>query len=309
MQKIGLLFGSEHTFPEAVITRINNLGKGKAYAEKIELGALLSNDDNDFNAILDLVSHEVPYYASYLKLAVMNGVRVINNPFIISPFEAFFNVALCDRLDIKMPRTAILPSKEMPPNTSASTLSNLEYPLDWEKVFDYVDFPGIMKPNKFDLSHSEITVYNRAEFFSAYDISGNKPFIFQQYIEFEKFYRTFIINKKHTVTLCYDPELPRHQRYIQPAEDISDIISKKTKDSAVKYSEASGLHFIAIDFGLINDELFAIDIHTPPVIIHKELPNGAYNEIVEITANALIELSQKPEEGSKKHEIASYFKS
>ncbi len=309
MQKIGLLFGTEHMFPEALITRINNLGNDKVIAEKINTGALLTNDSNDYRVIFDLVSHEVPLYASYLKLAVMNGVDVVNNPFIISPFEQFFNVALCNRIKIKMPKTAILPSKELPPNTSPSTLTNLEYPLDWERIFNYVGFPGIIKPNKFDLSYSEMTVYNKNEFFAAYDISGNKPTIFQEYIEFEKYYRTFIISAKHNVILEYDPELPKHKRYVQPAEELSKNIVQKISKAAVKYANASGLNFVAIDFGFIEDDLYAIDFHTPPEIKHNDMPNGSYNELVEITANYLIALSKKSQPKTRKYNINTFFKS
>jgi glutathione synthase/RimK-type ligase-like ATP-grasp enzyme len=308
MKKIGVLHGTEHSFPDALITRIKCLAKNEIFAEKIKTGALLSNITNDYEVIFDLVSHEVPFYASYLKLAVMNGVKVVNNPFIISPFEQFFNAALCNRIKIKMPKTAILPSKELPPNTAASTLSNLEYPLNWDAIFDHVGFPGIIKPNKFDLSHSEMTVYNKSEFFAAYDMSGNKPAIYQEYIEFEKYFRTFIISTEHTVTLQYDPEMPMHKRYIEPTKTIDENILQKTSRAAIKYANASCLDFIAIDFGYIDDNLYTIDFHTPPEIRHNEIPNGNYNELVEITANFLIELAKKPKPKSKKYSISNFFR-
>jgi len=308
MEKIGILYGTEHTFPETLITRINLLGKSNVQAEHIQTGALLSNFNNDYKVIFDLVSHEVPYYCSYLKLAVMNGVDVVNNPFIVSPFEQFFNVALCNRLNINMPKTVILPSKEMPPNTSPSTMTNLIYPLDWDNVFEYVGFPGIIKPNKFDLSHTEMTVYNKTEFFSAYDITGNKPFIFQQFIGFEKYFRTFVVSTDHVLTLEYDPDMPKHKRYVEPKEKIEESIVNKTSKAASKYAHASCLEFFAIDFGYINDEIYAIDFHTPPEIRHNEMPNGSFNELIEITANYLIERALKKEEKPMKFTISDFFK-
>jgi hypothetical protein len=308
MEKVGILYGAEQTFPKSLIKRINVLGRNKVEAENIQIGALLSNDYNDYKVIFDLVSHEVPFYCSYLKLAVMNGVNVVNNPFIVSPFEQFFNVALCNILNIKMPRTVILPSKELPPNTSPSTLSNLIYPLDWDNVFDHVGYPGMIKPNKFDLSHTEMTVYNKSEFFSSYDISGNKPFIFQEYIEFEKYFRVFAISAKHLLTLEYDPEMPRHKRYIEPKGEIKESILQKTSKAAVKYANASCLEFIAVDFGYINDDIYAIDFHTPPEIRHNELPNGTYNELIEITANYLIDRALKKEEKPMKFAISDFFR-
>jgi len=308
MDKIGILYGTEHEFPEILVSRINTLGKDKIEARKIKIGALLSNDNNDYKVILDLVSHEVPFYASYLKLAVMNGADVVNNPFIISPFEQFFNVALCNKLEIKMPKTVILPSKELPANTSPSTMTNLDYPLDWNNLFEYVGFPGMIKPNRFDLSHTEMTVYNKNEFFAAYDITGNKPFIYQEYIEFEKYFRSFIISAKHAITLEYDPEMPRHKRYIEPKEKIDEEILNRTTNAGIKYAKASCLDFMAVDFGLINGNIYVIDFHTPPEVRHNELPNGLYNELVEITANSLIERAKLDKTDTTNYRISDFFR-
>jgi hypothetical protein len=166
----------------------------------------------------------------------------------------------------------------------------------------------MIKPNRFDLSHTEMTVYNKTEFFSAYDISGNKPFIYQEYIEFEKYFRVFVISARHVITLEYDPEMPRHKRYIEPKEEIEESILKKTSKAAIKYANASCLEFIAVDFGYLNDEIFAIDFHTPPEIRHNELPNGSYNELIEITANYLIERALKKEDKPMKFAISDFFR-
>ena len=44
--------------------------------------------------IIDRISHDLPFYRSYLKNAVLTGTEVINNPFWWSADDKFFNYAL-----------------------------------------------------------------------------------------------------------------------------------------------------------------------------------------------------------------------
>ena len=40
----------------------------------------------------------------------------------------------------------ILPSRDLPADTSENSFANLAYPLDWENIFNYIGFPAYMKP-------------------------------------------------------------------------------------------------------------------------------------------------------------------
>ena len=42
--------------------------------------------------------------------------------------------------------TVILPHKKHPDGTTDRSMRNLEYPLNWDKVFAYVGEHGFMKP-------------------------------------------------------------------------------------------------------------------------------------------------------------------
>ncbi len=47
------------------------------------------------------------------------------------------------RLGVAIPPTVLLPHKHHPPGTTERSMRNLQYPLDWDKVFDYVGLPGV----------------------------------------------------------------------------------------------------------------------------------------------------------------------
>ncbi|MEI9976731.1 MAG: hypothetical protein WDO73_34540 [Ignavibacteriota bacterium] len=97
--------------------------------------------------IVDRISHDIPFYRSYLKNAILCGAKVINNPFWWSADDKFFNYALAAKLGVAVPPTVLLPHKSHPPGTTDRSMRNLEYPLDWDGIFRYVGFPAFLKPH------------------------------------------------------------------------------------------------------------------------------------------------------------------
>jgi len=109
MKRIGILFGMETTFPEAVVARINE-ASAAVRADPVKLGATDMEVPSGYDLIIDRISHDIPYYRSYLKNAVLHGATVINNPFWWSADDKFFNYALAAQLGVAVPKTVLLPS-------------------------------------------------------------------------------------------------------------------------------------------------------------------------------------------------------
>src|ERR1700677_5076365 len=146
MKKIGILFGKDRGFADAFIDKVNSkkikgIKAESVYIEKVEHG-----EGSGYAVILDRISHKVPFYRSYLKNAALYGTAVINNPFWLSADENFFDNSLATKMKVAVPKTVILPSRNLPPGTTDEEFSNLAYPLDWEKIFRYIGFPAYMKP-------------------------------------------------------------------------------------------------------------------------------------------------------------------
>ena len=47
-----------------------------------------------YDVIIDRISHEVPYYRTFLKHAVLQGTTVVNNPFMWSADDKLFGASL-----------------------------------------------------------------------------------------------------------------------------------------------------------------------------------------------------------------------
>ena len=106
--RIGVLRGRENSFPEAFVAKVNSMGKG-VQAEFVQLGGTKLNEPVPYRVILDRMSHEVPYYSVYLKMAALQGTYCINNTFWRSADDKFFGYCVAEKLGIAEPKTVVLP--------------------------------------------------------------------------------------------------------------------------------------------------------------------------------------------------------
>src|SRR5215813_6445229 len=144
-QRVGLLVGREWSFPPAFIEEVARRGDG-VVAEYVKLGGTRMDEPVPYTVIIDRISHEVPYYRSYLKEAVLQGTTVVNNPFMWSADDKLFGATLATKLGIASPKTIALPNREYVPGIKHDeSLRNLKYPLDWQEIIDYVGLPCILK--------------------------------------------------------------------------------------------------------------------------------------------------------------------
>ena len=146
MKKVGLLVGREVTFPRALIERVNERGGGEVVAEMVTVGGVRHDMSKEYDLIIDRISHEVPFYRAYMKRAVLEGTIVVNNPFWWQADDKFFNYSLATKLGVAVPKTVLLPQKDYIEGITPESLRNLEFPLDWQAIADYVGFPAIIKP-------------------------------------------------------------------------------------------------------------------------------------------------------------------
>ena len=91
-KRIGLFLGREWSFPPAFIDAVARR-KADVIAEYVSTGALGMTDPVRYDVLIDRISHEVPFYRTYLKYAVLQVVLVINIPFMWTADDKFFGAA------------------------------------------------------------------------------------------------------------------------------------------------------------------------------------------------------------------------
>lgn len=294
MKKIGLMYGIEKTFPQALENYINSINEKDVKAETMKFGAVSIEDILAYDVIFDRISNQIPFYRSILKYATLNGTRVVNNPFWNCADDNFFHTALSKKLGFKVPKTVILPSKEHPIGTSSETFKNLIYPLDWDAVFEYVGFPAFLKPNVENPVQSSYKVYNKYEFFASYNLTSSNVMILQEVIDYDSYFRCFIIGKEDIKIIKYEPSKPLHLRFSKEPLNISENLKSKIEDICKTISSAHGFDFNVIEIALKDDEIYTTDLFNPTPIVEKALMREEdFNWIVETTGKYLINLAKK----------------
>ena len=263
MKTIGVLFGIENSFPGALVEHINARNVEGIRAEFVLTGAVELDKAPHYAVIVDRISHDIPFYRSFLKHAALNGTAIINNPFWSSADDKFLNCALAQRLGVAIPPTVILPHKQFPGETTERSLRNLEYPLNWDAVFAFVGEHGFLKPvdggGWRDVHH----VRSREEFFRAYDESRDLCMMYQRAVNFKEYFRCFVVGQKKVRVMAYDPRKPHAERYIQNPPRYSKGLLWRVEQDALKLCQALGYDLNTVEFAIENGVPYAIDFMNP----------------------------------------------
>src|SRR5262249_28387896 len=209
MKKIGLLCGREYAFPPAFLARVNEIGKRDGVAaEFVKLGGTKMNEPAEYSVIVDRISHEVEYYRGYLKHAVLQGTYVINNPFWRTADDKYFNYSVAAKLGIAIPKTILLPQKGYANDLdiTSESLHNLEYPMAWDRLLDYVGRPAILKPFSGGGWEPAYRVNSKQEFHAAYEQTSAYCMSLQEFVDFTQYVRCFTFGKTDIIPVHYDPK-------------------------------------------------------------------------------------------------------
>lgn len=263
MKTIGVLFGMENSFPGALVEHINARNVEGIHAEFVQTSAVHLDKPAPYAVIVDRISHDIPFYRAYLKHAALNGTAIINNPFWWSADDKFFNYSLAAKLGVAVPATVILPHKKHPEGTTDRSMRNLEYPLNWDAVFEYVGEHGFMKPVDGGGWRDVYHIHNREEFFHAFDQSRDLCMLYQKAVNFDEYFRCYVVGQSKVRIMPYDPRRPHHERYIQnpPAYDPK-LLARVEKD-ALTLCRALGYDLNTVEFAVEDGIPYAIDFMNP----------------------------------------------
>lgn len=297
MRKIGIIYGMENTFPSALVDRINAKRVPDITAEHIRIGGIKMAEPSGYRVIIDRISHDIEFYRAYLKNAVLTGTIVINNPFWWSADDKFFNYALASELGVAIPHTAVLPHKSHPPGTTVQSMRNLIFPLNWDEIFDYIGFPAFLKPFSGGGWKNVTKVNSREEFFHAYDQTGSLCMTLQSAVDFDEYFRCYVVGQENVRVMKYDPRLPHHLRYIKDGKPSSETLHDRLIKDCLILCRALGYDFNTVEFAVQDGIPYAIDFLNPaPDADVHSVGEENFNWVVEKVAALAIEKALSEEE-------------
>jgi hypothetical protein len=290
--RIGLLVGREWSMPPAFIEAVNRRGAG-VVAEYVAIGGTRMDEPCPYAVIIDRISHEVPYYRSYLKNAVVQGTSVINNPFMWTADDKFFDATLATRLGVAHPKTIALPNKEYIPGIKHDeSLRNLVYPLDWHRIVEYIGLPCVLKDAHGGGWRDVYICRTTEELIAAYDQSGLLTMVVQEFIEWEHYVRCLCIGQEHVLPMKYDPKA---RRYIVEHAHMSAELGRRVVDDALRLVRALDYDMNSVEFAVRDGVPYAIDFMNPaPDMDIYSLTPSYFQWAVEHLADHAIRLARNP---------------
>ncbi len=308
MKKIGILHGKERSFPEALVERINSKNVDGIMAESVSINKVMQGESSGYAVIIDRISQDVPFYRAFLKNAALCGTAVINNPFWWSADEKFFNNCLATKIGVPVPKTVILPSRDLPDDTSQESFSNLSYPLDWENIFSYIGFPAYMKPFAGGGWKNVYKLENAEDFFQKHAETGQLVMMLQEEIVFDQYYRCYCIGRKDVRIMPYEPRNPHHLRYVSDFKPDEQLY-KTMHEIVLRINDYLGYDFNTVELAIRDGVPYAIDFCNPaPDADLASVGQENFDWVIECAANFAIEKAHSYEEGKDNLSWGEYIK-
>ena len=260
MLKVGLLVGREWSFPPALIEEVARRDQGVS-VEYVTLGGTSMDEPVPYAVIVDRISHEIGYYRTYLKHAVLQGVTVVNNPFMWSSDDKLFDASLATRLGVAHPRTLALPNRDYIAGIKHDeSLRNLQYPLDWDAIIAHIGMPCILKDAHGGGWKEVYVCRSKEELIENYNTSGLLTMIIQEFIEWEQFVRCMSLGQREVLCMKYDP---KNRCYVPEEDHLSPELEARIKKDSLTLMRALGYDMCSLEFAVRDGIPYAIDFMNP----------------------------------------------
>jgi hypothetical protein len=260
MLKVGLLVGREWSFPPALIDAVARRNEDVA-VEYVELGGTSMDEPVPYAVIVDRISHEIGYYRTYLKHAVLQGVTVVNNPFMWSADDKLFDASLATRLGVASPKTIALPNKDYVAGIKHDeSLRNLRYPFDWDAIISHIGMPCILKDAHGGGWKEVYVCRSKEDLIENYNTSGLLTMIVQEFIEWDQFIRCMSLGQREVLCMKYDP---KNRCYVPEEDHLTPELEARIKKDSITLMRALGYDMCSLEFAVRDGIPYAIDFMNP----------------------------------------------
>jgi hypothetical protein len=245
---IGLVLGTEEDWPPAFEHLAARVGRFEWRGAAHELATeRVINEPFDlryrprYALVLDRVGWWYLLPREWLKkVALMDDVYLLNNPFTFQSMEKHSAYCAMMRLGLKVPETWLIPHKQPPWNERfPTTAARYNALFDLTDIGNAVGYPLYLKPFDGGQWRGVTKASNREELRRRYDESGQQLMHVQAAVEsFDVFTRTLSIGAE-SMTMYFDPARPLHDRY----QVRHDFLSTSEGDEVVTISKIVNAFF------------------------------------------------------------------
>jgi hypothetical protein len=137
-------------------------------------------------------------------------------------------------------------------------------------------------------------VHSRDEFFRAYDQSLELCMIYQKAVNYEQYFRCYVVGQKKVRVMTYDPRRPHSERYLKEPPEVGRKLLRRIEQDARKLCAALGYDMNTVEFAVEKGIPYAIDFMNPvPDADVNSVGEANFEWIVRETANLAIAKARK----------------
>ncbi len=267
-KKIGLLLGDENDWPsalEAMARRYESVRYGgqtfQILVERVRIHPFHLHWSTTYNLVIDRLAwwHYQP--REWLKkIALMNGVYLLNNPFTFQSMEKHSAYCAMLRLGLHIPETWLIPPKSGP-DTEKYRITAARYHdhFNLEEIAQHIGYPLFMKPFDGGGWRSVTRIDNQDQLHAAYNASGQTLMHLQAGLQdYDVFVRSLAIGPQ-VISLRYDPDQPMHGRYQIDHQFVSKEKGREARILTKTINAFFRWDFNSCEAILKDDLLWAID--------------------------------------------------
>ncbi len=220
---LGLLLGTEEDWPRAFEELVRRLGpvrdaRGVEHTlrtERITVEPFDLRAKPRYDLVIDRLAYWYYVPREWLKkVALMDGVYLLNSPFTFQSMEKHAAYCAMIRLGLKVPDTWLVPYKNPVDNARyAYTAARYNQPFDLDEIAERIGYPLYMKPYDGGAWRGVSRIKDPATLHRAYDESGEMLMHLQASVEgYDVFARSLTIGPDSMV-MKFQPDEPMHNRY------------------------------------------------------------------------------------------------
>jgi hypothetical protein len=151
-------------------------------------------------------------------------------------------------------------------------------------------------------------VHSPEEFFCSYDRTGDLCMTLQQAIEFEEYFRCYVVGQEKVHVMRYDPRQPHENRYLKDPAPIEIKLHERMASDAVKLCRALGYDLNTVEFAVQDGIPYAIDFLNPaPDADYYSVGPQNFEWVVSAVADLAVRKALSDEHPTKEYRWSSFL--
>lgn len=171
-------------------------------------------------------------------------------------------------------------------------MRNLMFPLNWQEIFEYIGFPAFLKPYDGGGWRHVYKVEDAEDLWEKYNQTGDLCMTLQSAVDFDDYFRCYVVGQEKVHIMRYDPRAPHEHRYVKNGPPIEPAMLARLTGDCLKICQALGYDLNTVEFACEKGVPYAIDFMNPaPDADIHSVGEENFNWIVNAMADYCIELA------------------